>query len=158
MSLHTAEVTWSRGSSAFLDSKYSRVHRWSFDGGATIPASSSPHVVPAPYADPACVDPEEAFVAALSSCHMLFFLSLAAKAGFVVDTYLDQAEAAMEKNGEGKLAITRVMLKPVIKFSGDSRPTQEHVDKLHHNAHESCFLATSVKTDIGVSGSWTHRR
>ena len=155
-SLHTATVTWTRGASAFTNGRYSRVHRWSFDGGATVPASSSPHVVRPPYADPSCVDPEEAFVAALSSCHMLWFLSFAAKAGYAVDAYEDAAEGVMEGDPESGASITEVVLKPVVRFSGEKAPDEDAVKHLHHLAHEHCFLARSVKTRITEQGSWHH--
>src|SRR6266446_4252444 len=101
MAGHTASVRWERGAQAFLDNRYSRLHRWSFDGGAEVPGSSSPHTVRAPLSDPAAVDPEEAFVASIASCHMLWFLSLAAQAGWVVDDYRDDATGLMARNAEG---------------------------------------------------------
>src|SRR6188474_3388298 len=116
MAEHTATVAWSRFDAAFTDNRYSRAHRWMFDGGATIPASSSPHVVPVPMSDPMGVDPEEAFVASLSSCHMLWFLSIAAKRGYVVESYVDEAQGVMAKNGDGKLAMTAVVLRPQVSF------------------------------------------
>src|SRR5262245_54561777 len=120
MAEYKAIVTWDRPAGArFTDNRYSRAHRWTFDGGAQVPASSSPHVVPVPLSDPAGVDPEEAFVASLSSCHMLWFLSLAAKRGFVIESYRDEAVGILEKNAEGRPAITRVTLRPAIQFSGD---------------------------------------
>jgi organic hydroperoxide reductase OsmC/OhrA len=157
MSAHTALVEWQRGADErFTDRRYSRAHRWTFDGGVSVAASSSPHAVPLPYSEPANVDPEEAYVAALSSCHMLTFLWLAANDGYVVDSYRDDAEGTMSSIGGGKLAVTRVTLKPLIAFSGDKRPTQAGVDDLHHRAHEECFLANSVKTQIDVQGRWEH--
>lgn len=150
MSHHTATVVWERYGADFLDQRYSRAHRWTFDGGATVPASSSPHVVPIPMSDPLGVDPEEAFVAALSSCHMLFFLSFAAKRGFVVDQYLDEAVGTMARDADGRLAMTRVMLRPRIAFVGDAVPDQATVRTLHEEAHHACFLANSVRTDIVV--------
>jgi organic hydroperoxide reductase OsmC/OhrA len=156
MSVHTAEVAWHRHDAAFTDNRYSRLHRWTFDGGAVVPASSSPQVVRVPLSDPAGVDPEEAYVAALSSCHMLWFLNLAAEDGYVVDSYVDQAEGLMAKNEEGRDAITVVTLKPVVAFSGAKKPDDAAVERLHHAAHESCFLASSVRTRIEVAGSWSH--
>jgi organic hydroperoxide reductase OsmC/OhrA len=147
---YTVEVVWHRGDRSFVDNRYSREHRWIFDGGVTVAASSSPHVVPIPYSEPEAVDPEEAFVASLSSCHMLWFLSLAAKAGFQVDLYVDQPVGVMAKNTEGKDAMTKVTLRPRIGFSGERRPTPGDIDALHHQAHDECFIANSVKTDVVV--------
>jgi len=144
-----AQVRWHRGKDEiYIDNQYSRGHEWAFDGGATIPASSSPHVVPLPFSVEANVDPEEAFVASLSSCHMLFFLSIAAKNKFVVDSYTDDAVGVMEKNNDGKLAMTRVTLRPEIKFSGEQQPDHSKLEKMHHLAHEQCFIANSVKTEV----------
>lgn len=156
MSVHTAEVAWHRHDAAFTDNRYSRLHKWTFDGGAVVPASSSPQVVRVPLSDPSGVDPEEAYVAALSSCHMLWFLNLAAEAGYVVDSYVDQAEGLMAKNEEGKDAVTLVTLKPAVAFAGGKAPDDAAVARLHHAAHESCFLASSVRTRIAVQGSWTY--
>lgn len=152
MATHTAEIRWSRAASEpFTDNRYSRKHLWRFDGGIEIPASSSPHVVPLPLSATEAVDPEEAFVASLSSCHMLWFLSIAAKRGFVVDTYSDPAVGHLEKNAAGKLAMTRVLLRPKVTFAsstGNSAPTPGELVALHHDAHEACFLANSVLTEI----------
>ena len=156
MSTHTAEICWERHDSRFTDNRYSRAHQWRFDGGAVVPASSSPHVVRLPFSDPSCVDPEEAYVAALSSCHMLWFLSLAARDGYVVDQYLDTAQGEMQKNAEGKDAVTRVTLQPAVTFSGAKVPTDASLEQLHHEAHESCFLASSVKSEILVQGRWSY--
>lgn len=147
MAKHTATVIWHRNGASFSDKKYSRAHRWKFDGGAEVPASSSPNVVPTPYSDPAGVDPEEAFVASISSCHMLWFLSIACKRGFIVESYEDPAEGQMEKNAEGKLAVTLVMLRPKVMFTG-SAPDDEAFRAMHHEAHEECFIANSVKSQI----------
>ena len=146
--MHTATVTWERGDQAFLDNRYSRRHVIRFDGGAQVPGSSSPHVMKPPLSDPSAVDPEEMFVASLSSCHMLWFLSLAAKKRWRVDRYEDQAEGVMEKNADGKVAITRVTLRPAVEFSGDKIPGREEIAQLHHEAHEECFIASSVKSDV----------
>jgi len=154
MSVHTAKISWARGDAKFSDNKYSRVHQWSFDGGAVVPASSSPHVVRVPFSDPACVDPEEAFVASLSSCHMLWFLGLAARDGYVVQSYDDAAEGKMEKNADGKEAITLVTLRPVVVLAGEKQASNAVIGQLHHEAHESCFIANSVKSEIVVAGSW----
>lgn len=150
MSEYVATVEWKRNGAKFTDNRYSRAHSWRFDGGVTVPASSSPHVVPAPLSDPNGVDPEEAFVAAVSSCHMLWVLSLAAKEGFVVDRYSDNAVGFMEKNAQGKLAITRIVLRPKISFSGELKPSSGDVDALHHEAHDRCFIANSVRTEISI--------
>ena len=150
MGEYTAKLEWQRNGAAFTDNRFSRVHRWSFDGGADVPASASPLVVPPPLSDPAGVDPEEAFVAAIASCHMLWFLSLAAKQGFLVDHYRDDAVGVLEKNGEGKQAVTRVTLRPDIGFSGDKRPSPDELEALHHKAHDNCFIANSVHTEITV--------
>lgn len=150
MSDHHATVTWRRGDAAFLDQRYSRVHEWRFDGGALVRGSSSPSVVPVPMSDPTAVDPEEAFVAALSSCHMLWFLSLAVKRGWVVDAYADHASGTLGRNEDGKVAMTRVVLRPATTFSGASVPSSTEVAEVHHAAHEACFLASSVRTEVVV--------
>ena len=148
MAQHTATVSWERGEQPFVDNRYSRRHTWRFDGGAVVAGSSSPHVVPLPMSDASAVDPEEAFVAALASCHMLVFLSIAAKRKFRIDRYVDEAVGVMEKNAAGKLAVARVTLRPTIEFSGDHRPTAEELSQMHHEAHEDCFIANSVKTEV----------
>lgn len=150
MSEHIAIIEWKRSQAKFTDNKYSREHNWRFDGGVEIAASASPHVVPIPYSNPACVDPEEGFVASLSSCHMLFFLSIAAKRKFVVENYIDKAVGIMEKNENGQLAITKVYLRPQVTFALENLPTEEQLEKMHHEAHHSCFLANSVKTEVIV--------
>lgn len=147
--LHSATIEWSRGEARFTDNRYSRAHQWRFDGGAVVPASSSPQVVRIPLSDPSGVDPEEAFVASLSSCHMLWFLSIAAERGWVVDRYLDEAKGEMTKNERGQLVMSRVTLRPWVQFSGDA-PTAEEEDAAHHEAHESCFIANSVRTEVLV--------
>ena len=148
MATFTASVSWQRGEQAFVDGKYSRRHAWRFDGGVEVPASSSPHAVRVPYSDPCAVDPEEAFVASLSSCHMLWFLSIAAGRGFRVDRYVDEAVGTMAKNAAGKLAMTRVALRPAVTFSGDLLPERAEIDAMHHEAHAECFIANSVLTEI----------
>ena len=151
MSTYTATIRWSRtGEGDFAKGQYSRAHEWTFDGGAIVPASPSPHIVPAPWNDPAGVDPEEAFVASLSSCHMLFFVDFARRAGFVVDSYVDEAEGELEKRDDGKMWMSRVTLRPRITWGGDARPSDEQVARLHHRAHEDCFIANSVKTQVTV--------
>lgn len=149
MSEHFSKVKWQKkGNEVFVDNKYSRAHTWQFDGGVTVPASPSPHVVPAPYSEEAHVDPEEAFIASLSSCHMLFFLQLAAKQGLVVNEYVDEAVGLMAPNREGKTCMLKVTLRPQVHFSGDNQPTKEVLETLHHKAHSLCFLANSVKTEV----------
>jgi organic hydroperoxide reductase OsmC/OhrA len=151
MGSYQATVQWSREGANFLDNKYSREHLWIFDGGATVAGSSSPHVVPVPYSNPAAVDPEEALIVALASCHMLSFLYVAGKRGFVVDEYRDQASGKMTKNAAGKNWISEVTLHPKILFSGPKTPDQPEIAALHHEAHEECFIANSVKTDVRVA-------
>lgn len=148
MSDHLATTHWTRGAQPFTDRRYSRRHTLHFDGGAVVPGSSSPHVVREPYSDPAAVDPEEAFVAALSSCHLLWFLDLACRAGWVVDDYRDDAVGTMGHDAQGRLAITRVVLRPAVRFAGDRRPGADEHARLHHAAHAECFIANSVKTEV----------
>ena len=150
MSTYTVAVSWVRGEQPFIDNKYSRRHIWRFDGGIEVPGSSSPHVVPAPYSDLKAVDPEEAFVASISSCHMLWFLSIAAKNRFCIDTYVDEAIGTMTKNAAGKLAMTEVVLRPEIHFVGERVPTQSEIEAMHHEAHAECFIANSVTTEVSV--------
>ena len=150
---YRATVKWTRDGATFTDQRYSRAHTWSFDGGVTVPASSSPLSVKLPYSVAEAVDPEEAFVAALASCHMLTFLYVAAKQGFVVEEYSDEAVGEMSKNEHGKLWISKVMLSPAIIFAGDKRPSPEQWDELHHLSHEECFIANSVKTEVIVQGA-----
>ena len=148
MSEYSATIRWQRGDEAFTDDKYSRGHEWSFDGGLTVPASASPDIVPLPMSVAENVDPEEAFVAALSSCHMLFFLAIAAAAGFVVDEYIDAATGRLEKNSEGRTAMTQVVLRPCATYSGERVPAKDKIEKMHHRAHSLCFIANSVTTDV----------
>jgi organic hydroperoxide reductase OsmC/OhrA len=148
MSHYSAETLWERKDANFLDNRYSRRHLLRFDGGLEVPGSSSPSVVPLPMSDASALDPEEAFVSALSSCHMLWFLTMAVKRKFRVDRYFDVATGVMEKNAEGKVAMTVVTLHPEVTFSGDHLPSREELDKMHHDAHEACFIANSVKTDV----------
>lgn len=150
MSEYKATIKWRRASPDFLKGKYSREHTWSFDGAATISASASPSVVPAPYANPAHVDPEEAYVAAISSCHMLTFLYLAAKAGFQIDSYEDEAVGLMTQNEIGVPWINSVRLNPRITYSGEKSPAPADKERLHHQAHEQCLIANSVKSEIIV--------
>jgi len=149
VSEYTAEVVWVRDPTQdFLGNRYSRKHLLRFDGGAEVPGSSAPSSVPLPMSDASAVDPEEAFVASLSSCHMLWFLAIACKRKFVVDRYVDAAVGVMAKNEQGKLAMTRVTLRPAVTFSGEHQPTRDELDRLHHEAHEECYIANSVKTDV----------
>jgi organic hydroperoxide reductase OsmC/OhrA len=150
---YRATVKWTRGDAKFTDQRYSRGHTWTFDGGITVAASSSPLSVRLPYSVAEAVDPEEAFVAAVASCHMLTFLYVAAKQGFVVDDYADDAVGVMTKNERGKMWVSRVTLAPAITFTGEKRPTSQQLDELHHLAHEECFIANSVKSEVVVEGS-----
>jgi organic hydroperoxide reductase OsmC/OhrA len=143
-------VSWKRGDALFSDGKYSRAHSWAFDGGTTVPASSSPNSVRLPYSKADAVDPEEALVAALSSCHMLTFLYLAQKQGYVVDAYDDDALGVMSKNQRGKLFVSKVALRPRIAFSGAKQPSAAELALLHHHAHEECYVANSVLTEVVV--------
>jgi organic hydroperoxide reductase OsmC/OhrA len=147
---YVATVSWERAGATFTDNRYSRAHQWRFDGGTVVPASSSPHVVPLPASSAAAVDPEEAFVASLSSCHMLFFLFHAAKRGFVVDRYEDTASGTMGKNAAGRMAMLKVVLRPQVTWSGAKRPSPPDIDALHHQSHEDCFIANSVKSEVAI--------
>jgi organic hydroperoxide reductase OsmC/OhrA len=149
MSEYFATIKWTRAEQSFLDNKYSRGHDWEFDGGLTVSASSSPHIVPLPYSVAESVDPEEAFVASLSSCHMLFFLSIAAKRKLVVNNYIDKAVGTMSKDDLGKISMTRVLLRPEVWFS-DNEVSLQELEEMHHQAHEECFIANSVKTEVIV--------
>ena len=145
----TATITWSRKDAAFIGGRYSRAHEWHFDGGAIVPGSSSPLSVPLPYSDAEAVDPEEAFVAALSSCHMLFFLGFAAKRHWMIESYVDEAVGYMEKNADGRMAMVRVVLRPRLVFAGEL-PAQIDIDDLHREAHEECYIANSVRSEVRV--------
>jgi organic hydroperoxide reductase OsmC/OhrA len=151
MSEYKATIKWQRTSPDFLKGKYSREHIWTFDGGVTVPASASPSAVPVPFSNPAHVDPEEAFVAAISSCHMLTFLYLASKQGFQIDSYEDESVGVMTKNENGVPWVSLVGLNPKIVFSGDKSPTPTDEKQLHHSAHEQCFIANSIKTEVSVN-------
>ena len=147
-----ATVAWQRDGQDFTGQRYSRGHAWQFDGGLTVPASSSPLSVPLPMSVAANVDPEEALVAATSSCHMLFFLSLAAQRGYVIDDYRDEAVGELGKNAQGRLAMTRIVLRPRIAFAG-TPPSPEALAALHHDAHERCYIANSLTADVVVEGA-----
>ncbi len=153
MAEHRAIITWAASAPAvdFLRGRYSRAHAWSFDGGVTVAASPSPSVVPAPWSDPAHVDPEEAYVASVASCHMLTFLYVAGRAGFAVASYRDEAIGVMTKNDRGVPWVSTITLAPAIEFTGARQPTAAELDQLHHAAHDACFIANSVKTAIVVA-------
>lgn len=148
-----ASLAWERGDQDFAGQRYSRAHEWQFDGGLRVPASSSPLSVPLPMSDPANLDPEEALVAAVSSCHMLFFLSIAAQRGFIVDRYRDHALGLLDRNAEGKMAMTRITLRPAIAFSGARLPDAAALAAIHHAAHDKCYIANSLKTDIVIAAA-----
>lgn len=151
---YSIKVLWEKNyDEAFTNNKYSRVHKWLFDGGVELPASSSPHVVPVPMSDESAVDPEEAFVASLASCHMLFFLSIAAKQNYIVDKYEDKAVGIMEKNKDNKKVMSTINLNPNVTFSGSNIPTSEQVAKIHQLAHTNCFIANSVKSKINITSN-----
>ena len=148
---YNARIVWKKNlDETFVDKKYSRSHTWIFDGGIQLAASASPHVVPVPMSNESAVDPEEAFVASISSCHMLWFLALAAEKKYIVESYEDNAKGILEKNEDGKVAMTKVTLRPEINFGNNHTPSQEQMDELHHLAHEKCFIANSVTTKITV--------
>ena len=150
MSTYTATIRWSGDDpEAYAKGRYTRGHEWAFDGGTVVPASAAPENVPPGTADAAGVDPEEALIAALSSCHMLFFLDYARRAGFVVASYVDEASGLMEKRADGKIAVTKVTLRPKITWDG-GEPTPEQIADLHHRSHESCFIANSVNREVTV--------
>ena len=149
MSEYVATVEWRRDGQTFTDNCYSRVHEWRFDGGAVVWGSPAPTSVPPPMSDPTAIDPEEALVAAVSSCHMLFFLAFAAKAGLVVDRYRDDAVGVMSRDERGRMAITSVTLRPEIAVSGE-QPAPETLDELHHRAHEACYIANSIRATVTI--------
>jgi len=153
MAEHKAAVRWKLAADgeAFLKGRYSREHTWTFDGGVTVPASPSPGVVPAPYSNPAGVDPEEAYVASISSCHMLTYLFVASRQGFLVERYEDEAVGVTRKNERGAIWVSAVTLNPKIVYGGEKRPSADDEERLHHLAHEQCFIANSVKTEITVA-------
>jgi len=150
VSTYSAEVAWARGDQNFFDGRYSRAHVWRFDGGVTVDASSSPFVVPTPMSLERAIDPEEAFVASLSSCHMLWFLSFAAKEGYVVDSYRDQPVGVMASNEAGRLAMTLITLRPMAVFSGPKQPDRALLEGLHRAAHQECFIASSVRSEVRI--------
>lgn len=164
MTSHQATVQWHRDRAVFTDGRYGRAHRWLFDGGIEVPASSCPQVVPPPLSVEEAVDPEEAFVVSLASCHMLWFLFHAARLGFVVESYRDTASGILDKDGAGKIAVTHVTLRPEVRFGGDNHPSPEQLLGMHEQSHAQCYLANSVKTEIrcepvvdsGAGGSAHH--
>ena len=151
MSTYTATLTWRRGEQPFADGKYSRGHDIAFDGGFSIPGSSSPHVVRPPLSREDAADPEELFVAALSSCHMLFFLDFARRGGFVIDAYVDAPEGVLGKNADGKMAMTKITLKPRVEWGGEKRPSADDIAELHHKSHEACFIANSFNGETVIA-------
>lgn len=152
MAAYTATIKWTRGDDNFADGKYSRAHEVAFDGGISVLGSASPHVVRAPLSREDAVDPEEMLVASLSMCHMLFVLDFARRAGFVVDSYVDQAEGVLAKDDRGRIAVTQVKLNPQITWSGERVPTSEEIRELHHKSHEACFIANSFRGDVTIAG------
>lgn len=150
MSQHTATVEWNRGTQNFTDNSYSRAHQWRFDGGAVVPGSSAPDSVPVPMSDESAVDPEEAVVAALASCHMLFFLAYAAKGGFTVDSYRDDPVGTLGKDERGRTSLTEIVLRPAADFSGDTIPDRAAIEHLHERAHKACFIANSLRAEIRI--------
>lgn len=150
MGKHVAIVEWELGEGSFVEGRYSRAHTLRFDGGAEVPGSSSPSVVPLPWSDPAGVDPEEALISAVSACHMLWFLHIARDAGFTVARYRDEAEGVMGKNAQGRIAITRITLRPDIAFDGQA-PDPQQLETMHHKAHDACFIANTVNCDVVVA-------
>jgi organic hydroperoxide reductase OsmC/OhrA len=146
MSEHEVTVEWKRETPDFSYESYNRDHEWNFDSGVTVKASAAPGYL----GNAACVDPEEAFVASLSSCHMLTFLAIASKKRLTVDSYHDKAVGILDKDAAGQLAITKVSLRPKVQFSGEKTPTPEEISRMHEQAHHACFIANSVKTDVVV--------
>jgi organic hydroperoxide reductase OsmC/OhrA len=145
---YTATVAWERNGAVFTDRRYSRAHRWEFDGGVEVPASASPHSVPIPLSVAEAVDPEEAFVASVASCHMLWFLAIAARDGHVVESYRDAATATMGPDAEGRVAILDVYLRPEVRFADGREVAADRLAELHHAAHAECFIANSVRSAI----------
>ena len=151
MSEHKATIRWERPSAEFLKGRYSREHTWTFDGGITVAASPAPSSVPLPWSNPANVDPEEAFVASVSSCHMLTFLYVASRQGFQIASYEDNAVGVLTKNEKGIPWVSAITLHPVIAWTGEKLPGPEDVRRLHHLAHEQCYIANSIKTEVTVA-------
>ncbi len=154
MSSHTCTVEWMRGNADFLDGRYPRAHAWRFDGGAVVSGSSSPLSVRVPLSDPAAVDPEEALVAAVSSCHMLWFLSLAAAQGYVIDSYQDAAEGRLAAFPDGAVGIVEVVLHPQVVVSGSKQADDAALAALHGAAHARCNIGHSLRGEVRVQGGW----
>ena len=150
MAAYTATLTWQREDQVFTDGQYSRAHEIAFDGGIVMPASSSPHVVKTPLSRLDAVDPEEMLVASLSSCHALFFLDFARRGGFVIDSYVDEALGEVGKDERGRIAMTRVIINPMIAWSGEKQPSKEEISALHHKAHDACFIANSFRGEVVI--------
>ena len=148
---YTATALWQRGDQVFTDRRYSRAHELKFDGGVTVPASSSPQVVKLPLSRADAVDPEETLIAALASCHMLFFLDFASRAGLRIDEYRDDAVGVMGKNEAGKEALVKITLSPRIVFSGDKKPTPAEIAELHHKSHEHCYIANTIRSEVVIA-------
>ncbi|HEY5105887.1 MAG TPA: OsmC family protein [Caulobacteraceae bacterium] len=157
MSSHAATVDWALGDGDFARRRYSRAHTLTFAGGIAVPGSPSADIVPAPWSRADAMDPEAAFTASLAACHMLWFLDFAARAGFVAAAYRDEAEGTLGKNAAGKMAMTRVVLRPQVQFTGDARPSPDDIAALHHAAHEACFIANSVLTEVVVEAETSRR-
>jgi organic hydroperoxide reductase OsmC/OhrA len=157
MPSYGSTIAWSRGDAVFTDLKYSRAHTWQFDGGAVVPASSSPHSVRLPWSDPAGVDPEEALVAAVSSCHMLWFLSLAAGRGIVIDSYRDEAQGRMGSFEDGRIGIVEVLLRPQLVLGASGAPDDAAIAALHQAAHRQCNVGNSLRGTVRVQGGWRLR-
>jgi organic hydroperoxide reductase OsmC/OhrA len=154
MASYGCSVEWSRGDAPFTDLRYSRAHDWSFDGGAVVRGSSSPHSVRVPWSDPTAVDPEEALVAAVSSCHMLWFLSLAAEAGYVIDRYSDTAQATLGRFADGRRGLTEVVLRPLVVVCSGAPLEDAAFEALHHAAHARCDIGNSLRGEVRVEGRW----
>ena len=153
---YRASVHWTRNGAVFSDNKYSRAHRWVFDEGVAILASSDPTAIPPPLSRTDAVDPEEGLIAALAGCHMLFFLGFACKKGFVVDSYIDHPVGTMGKNERGKLYVAAVTLDPQVVFVGDKQPTPEDIARMHLRAHEECYIANSIRAEVTIKGIALH--
>ena len=150
MPVYKTAILWNRNGAKFVDQEYQRTHTWTFENGLKLKAAASSHIVRELFTDPSVIDPEEAFTASVASCHMLWFLSLAAGKGFVVNKYSDHSEGTLEKNSEGNLAMTKVLIQPVISFEAENAPSEEDFLKLHQEAHRKCFIANSIKSDIEI--------
>lgn len=146
MSQHLAKISWKRQTKDFAYDTYNRTHTWAFDDGTSLTASAAPEFNGGSIG----VDPEEALVSATASCHMLTFLAIASKKGYVVDTYSDQAIGSLEKIGSGQLAVTKILLSPKVTFSGEKIPSDDQLASLHESAHRNCFIANSIKAEVTI--------